>query len=255
MIHNPELLGPHSEQLGLVAPGDWVDFFRYVAESYSGVILPEGDDRDLKGHIIPKVMAAKDRFDVQFVRPGGDYKPPEVGDWLESENVLPGPGEAYFLRANTGPRHILGGVISRPFIFSSQCSGKFAITSLESSSVYGKSPLAERWLTFQKVDHCFCIQEGLLRVRLRKDGNAATDWAEVREGQTVLVPAGQGFLLDFGSRYVRAITFTNGRGIEELVKLGGGDCASVVLPEEAAPVDQTKLQQACGEVEVVLEDL
>lgn len=254
VIHNPELLGPHSEQLGLVAPGDWVDFFRYVAESYSGVILPEGDDRDLKGHIIPKVMAAKDRFDVQFVRPGGDYKPPEVGDWLDTENVLPGPGEPYFLRANTGPRHILGGVMSRPFIFSSQCGGKFAITSLESSSVYGKSPLAAKWLTFKNVDHCFCVQEGLLRVRLRKDGNA-TDWAEVREGQTVLVPAGQGFLLDFGSRYVRAITFTNGKGIEELVKLAGGDCASVVLPEEAAPVDEAKLQQACGDVEVSLNDL
>ncbi|KAJ4413809.1 hypothetical protein N0V82_008303 [Gnomoniopsis sp. IMI 355080] len=254
VIHNPELLGPHSEQLGLVAPGDWVDFFRYVAESYSGVILPEGDDRDLKGHIIPKVMAAKDRFDVQFVRPGGDYKPTEVGDWLDTENVLPGPGEAYFLRANTGPRHILGGVMSRPFIFSSQCSGKFAITSLESSSVYGKSALAEKWLTFKTVDHCFCVQEGLLRVKLRKDGNT-TESAEVREGQTVLVPAGEAFVLEFGSRYVRAITFTNGKGIEELVKLAGGDCASVVLPEEAASVDQAKLQQACSDVDATLEDL
>lgn len=199
-------------------------------------------------------MAAKDRFDVQFVRPGGDYVPPEVGDWLDTENALPGPGEPYFLRANTGPRHILGGVLSRPFIFSSQCSGKFAITSLESSSVYGKSALAEKWVTFRNVDHCFCVQEGLLRVKLRKDGGA-TESAEVREGQTVLVPAGQAFVLEFASRYVRAITFTNGRGIEELVKLAGGDFAGVVLPEEASPVDQSKLQQASGEVDVTLEDL
>lgn len=251
VIHNPELLGPHSEQLGLVAPGDWVDFFRYVAESYSGVILPEGDDRDLKGHIIPKVMAAKDRFDVNFVR---DYQPPEVGDWLDSENTLPGPLEPYFLRANTGPRHILGGVMSRPFIFASQSAGKFAITSLESSSAYGRSPLAEKWLTFQSVDHCFCVQEGLLRVKLKKEG-ADTEWTEVREGQTVLVPAGQGFILDFGSRYVRTITFTNGRGLEELIKLAGKDCPSVVLPEEAAPFDPEKLQDACSEVKLAMENL
>lgn len=252
VIHNPELLGPHSEQLGLVAPGDWVDFFRYVAETYTGVIVPENDTRDLKGHIIPKVMAAKDRFDVHFVR---DYEPPAVGDWLDTENVLPGPGEPYFLRANTGPRHLLGGVLSRPYIFSSQCGGKFAITSLESSSAYGPSVLAGRWLTFAAVDHCFCVQEGLLKVKLRKEGGGDGGWAEVREGQTLLVPAGQAFLLDFGSRYVRAITFTNGKGLEELVKLAGSDCPSVVLPEEAAPFDAAKLQAACGEVQVALESL
>lgn len=197
-------------------------------------------------------MAAKDRFDVNFVR---DYQPPEVGDWLDSENTLPGPLEPYFLRANTGPRHILGGVMSRPFIFASQCAGKFAITSLESSSVYGRSPLAEKWLTFKNVDHCFCVQEGLLRVQLKKDGADTAEWAEVREGQTLLVPAGQGFLLDFGSRYVRVITFTNGRGLEELIKLAGQDCPSVVLPEEAAPFDSSKFQEACGEVEVAVESL
>lgn len=253
VIHNPELLGPHSEQLGLVAPGDWVDFFRYVAESYSGVIVPENDDRDLKGHIIPKVMAAKDRFDVQFVR---DYQPPEVGEWLDTENTLPGPLEPYFLRANTGPRHILGSVLSRPYIFSSQCGGKFAITSLESSNVYGKSPLAEKWLTFQTVDHCFCVQEGLLKIKLRKDGaGGGSEWTEVREGQTLLVPAGQAFLLDFGSRYVRSITFTNGKGLEELIKLAGADCTTVVLPDEVSPYDPANLQEACDQVQVTLESL
>lgn len=196
-------------------------------------------------------MAAKDRFDVNFVR---DYQPPEVGDWLESENTLPAPLEPYFLRANTGPRQILGGVLSRPYIYASQTGGKFAITSLESSNVYGRSALADKWMTFQNVDHCFCVQEGLLKVKLKKEGED-TAWSEVREGQTVLVPAGQGFILDFGSRYVRAITFTNGKGIEELVKLAGQDCPTVVLPEDAAPFDTTKLQEACGEVEVALEYL
>lgn len=251
MIHNPEMRGPHTETLGLVAPGDWVDFFRSVGEAYNGVIVPEDDDRDLKSLLIPKVMAAKDRFDVNFVR---DYQPPEVGEWLDSENVLAEPLKPYFLRANTGPRHILGGIMSRPFILASQCSGKFAVSNIESSNQYGPSAIVDKWLTFKNVDHCFCVQEGILKVKLREQGSDSP-WNEVREGQTVLVPAGQAFTLDFGSRYVRAITFTNGRGLEELIKLAGSDCRSVVLLEKAAAYESTKLQEACAEVEVALENL
>lgn len=252
VIHNPELLGPHTETLGLVAPGDWVDFFRYVGETYNGVIVPEDDSRELTSLLIPKVMAAKDRFDVNFVR---EYQPPEVGEWLDSETVLPpDPLTPYFLRANTGPRHILGGIMSRPFIFASQCSGKFAISSIESSNQYSPTPIADKWLTFQNVHHCFCVQEGILKVRLREQGSDSL-WNEIREGQTLLVPAGQAFTLDFGSRYVRTITFTNGSGLEELIKLAGSDCSSVVLPEKAAAYDFTKLQDACGEVEAAIECL
>lgn len=251
VIHNPELIGPHTETLGLIAPGDWVDFFRYVGEAYGGVVVPESDGRDLKSLLIPKVMAAKDRFDVNFVR---DYDAPEVGEWQDGESVLPEqPLTPYFLRANTGPRQILGGVLSRPFIFASQCSGKFAISSIESSNQYGPSALARQWLTFKDVHHCFAVQEGLLKVKLKEENS--DKWNEVREGQTLLVPAGKAFVLDFGSRYVRAITFTNGPGLEEVVKLAGSDCPTVVLPEKPASFENTKLQDVLGQLGVVAEDV
>ncbi|KAH8678392.1 cupin domain-containing protein [Xylariales sp. PMI_506] len=250
VIHNPELLGPHTETLGLVAPGDWIDFFRYVGETYEGVVIPESDNRDLKSLLIPKLMQAKDRFDVHFER---NYQPPEVAEWQAEENVLPGPLEPYFLRANTGPRWLLGGVISRPFINASQCSGKFAITSLESSKVYGASPFSSRWLTFPTTDHCFCVQEGLLRVQIR-DGEAAAEgaWTEVREGQTLVIAAGQAFRLDFGSRYVRAITFTNGAGIENLIHTAGAPYEGFVLPEAAEAVDSSRFEAACKDLEIEL---
>lgn len=250
VIHNPELIGPHTETLGLIAPGDWVDFFRYVGETYEGVVVPESDDRDLKSLLIPKVMAAKDRFDVNFVR---DYDPPEVGEWQDDENVLADPLKPYFLRANTGPRQILGGVMSRPFIFASQCSGKFAISSIESSNQYGSSAFARQWLTFKNVHHCFTVQEGILKVKLKEENS--DKWNEVREGQTLLVPAGKAFVLDFGSRYVRAITFTNGPGLEEVVRLAGSDCPTVVLPEKPAAFEVSKLQDVLGQVGVDAEDL
>ncbi|KAK9776252.1 putative RmlC-like cupin domain-containing protein [Seiridium cardinale] len=245
VIHNPELLGPHSETFGLVAPGDWVDFFRYVGEEYKGLILPEFDNRDLKSLLIPKLMAAKDRFDVQFER---NYQPPEVGEWQESENVLGGQLEPYFLRANTGPRWLLGGVLSRPFINASQCSGKFSITSLESSKIYGESAFSQ-WLSFPTVDHCFCVQEGLFKIKVKGEGDA---WNEVREGQTVVVAAGQSFKLDFGSRYVRVITFTNGHGIEYLIHTAGSSHTGFVLPEEAATWDKSKFEAAAKELKVEL---
>ncbi|KAK8059146.1 Quercetin 2-3-dioxygenase [Apiospora saccharicola] len=248
VVHNPELLGPHTETLGLVAPGDWIDFFRYVAETYEGVVVPEHDDRDLKSLLMQKMMATKDRA-------GGDYQPPAVGEWLDSENQLAGPGEPYFLRANTGPRWLLGGVMSRPFILADQCAGKFAISSIESSHVYSNAskqqPLA-RWLTFADVDHCFCVQEGLLRVRLRSgDGG----WSEIREGQTLVVAAGETFMLDFGSRYVRVWSFTNGRGIEDLVRVAGSPCSSFVLPESPAPWEEAEFLQACKQIKVEAADL
>ncbi|KAI1498589.1 cupin domain-containing protein [Biscogniauxia marginata] len=248
IIHNPEILGPHTESFGLVAPGDWVDFFRYVAETYEGLIIPETDDRDLKSLLIPKVMAAKDRFDVNFVR---DYQPPEVGDWLETENTLPGPLEPYFLRANTGPRWILGGILSRPFITASQSEGRFAISSIESSSLLKDSPLNRRWITFPKVAHCLLITEGLLLVKAKGIGEA---WSAVREGQTVVLAAGQTFALDFASRFVRFVSFTNGRGIEELIHTAGSPFSQFVLPEKALPTDEASVRAASEKLGVQLED-
>lgn len=183
-------------------------------------------------------MAAKDRFDVHFVR---DYQPPEVSDWLDTENLLPEPLQPYFLRSNTGPKWMLGGVMSRPFINASQCGGKFAISSIESSGVFGKSPLSQ-WLTFPTVDHCFCVAEGLLRVKVGGDDD---QWNSVREGQTVVISAGQAFMLEFQSRYVRVISFTNGRGIEELIQTAGFSWFDCVLPEEPGQWDIVSIQIAC----------
>lgn len=234
IVHNPELLGPHTETLGLVVPGDWIDFFRYIGEPFEGLVVPEHDDRDLKSHVIPKVMSAPKDFDVHFVR---DYNPPTLSEWEETENRLPSKElEPYFLRANTGPRWMAGGVMSRPFITTKESAGKFAISSIESSSSYGSSIFSE-YVGFPTVDHCLCVQEGSLRVNLKGD----LEWVTLHEGETVMIAAGQSFRLEFGSRYVRVWSFTDGEGIEELVQQAGVPCQSLVLPNEAPALDESKL--------------
>jgi mannose-6-phosphate isomerase-like protein (cupin superfamily) len=240
VIHNPEQLGPHTELLGLVAPGDWVDFFRYVGETYEGVLVPEHDDRDLKHALISKLMAAKDRFDVHFSR---DYQPPEVGEWLAEENVLGKTGEAYFLRANTGPRWALGGVMSRPFILSSQTGGRFSISSIESSKAYTRSPLS-RWLNFAEVDHCFVVKEGVFSVKIKGDD----EWNDVREGQTIVIAAGETFMIRFSSTFVRVWSCANGKGIEEVIQRAGKQYEGYVIPDTAKVCDEDQIAQICRDI-------
>jgi uncharacterized protein YaiE (UPF0345 family) len=232
--------------LGLIAPGDWVDFFRYVSETYTGVIAPESDERDLKSLLIPKVMAAKDRFDVHFVR---EYDAPQVGEWDGTENVLP-VLEPYYLRADTGPKWMLGGIMSRPFIRAEQNGGKFAISSIESSSVYGKSVFSD-WLRFDNVDHCFCVQEGTLRASIKGE----TEWSEARRGETLFIPAGQTFSLGFGSRYVQAYLFTNGKGLEELIHAAGEPYLPAILPDQMPTWDEGRVTVACQALDVSLEKM
>ncbi|KAL2856290.1 RmlC-like cupin [Aspergillus pseudodeflectus] len=229
IVHNPELLGPHTETYGLITPGDWIDFFRYISEPYEGILVPETDNRDLKSILIPKVMAAKGKFDVVF-QP--NYVPPELGEWDKDDERLPEGQAPFYLRANTGPRWMLGGVLSRPFITTAQSNGVCAISSIESSSVYGEDSVLSKVMTFAKVDHCLAVQEGTLGVRLE-----GKEEVTIREGETVVVPAGQAFSLHFRSRFVRVWSFTDGDGIESLVQRAGQAFEPVVLPETAGGWD------------------
>ncbi|GAB1213086.1 hypothetical protein ATERTT37_002235 [Aspergillus terreus] len=244
VIHNPEMLGPHTETYGVVTPGDWIDFFRYVAEPYEGLLVPETDNRDLKALLIPKVMAAKGQFDVVF-QP--DYQPPEVGEWTADDETLPESSQPFFLRANTGPRWMLGGVMSRPFVTTTQSAGVCAISSIESSNEYGAS-LLSKYMTFQSVDHCLCVLEGTLVVRLKGQSESV-----FREGETVVIPAGQAFALDFGSKYVRVWSFTDGDGIETLVHRLGTPFEGVVLPDKELEWDSTRVGVVAAELDVTIE--
>jgi hypothetical protein len=235
------MLGPHTEIFGLIAPGDWVDFFRYVSEPFKGLLVPEFDDRNLGQILMPKIMAAKDRFDVVFQR---DYQHPKVSEWKDTENRLPEGSSPYFLRSNMGPRWMAGGVMSRPFITTAQSAGKFAISSIESSSTYGVTIFSQP-IKFKDVDHCLCVCEGALVVKLNGK-NAET----VREGETVVIPAGQSFSLEFASRFVRVISFTSGDGIESLIHKLGAPFKGFVLPDEAPKLDESGLDRAFGELAI-----
>ncbi|KAJ5989418.1 hypothetical protein N7481_004628 [Penicillium waksmanii] len=243
VVHNPEMIGPHTEIQGLITPGDWVDFFRYVSEPYEGILVPETDNRDLKSILIPKVMAAKGKFDVVF-QP--NYVPPEVSDWTKEDEKLPQGNEGYFLRANTGPRWMLGGVMSRPFVTTKQSDGVCAISSIESSKEYGETVFS-KYMTFKSVDHCLCVMEGTLKVSLEGSGETL-----FREGETVVIPAGQAFALGFESKYVKVHSFSDGDGIESLIHQLGKSVEQFVLPEQAVEWDASQLATAAENLNITL---
>lgn len=191
-------------------------------------------------------MKADRDYDVVFAR---GYEPPALADFDESDSKIPEGSAPYYLRANTGPRWVAGGIMSRPFITTAQSSGKFAISSIESSKDYGSAGnIFSRFLTFKDVDHCFSVQEGILVIRLK-----GGEKYNVREGETAVIPAGQGFSLQFASRYVRVWTFTGGDGVEAIVHKVGKSYEGFVLPELTQPLDESKLIEVCGSLGVSMD--
>lgn len=133
VVHQPQLVDPVNESVGLVTPGQWVDFFRFVTEKYDGIIGDEFDQRNTMQFMFSKVQEIKEKYDVVF-QP--QFQGAEVSEWSGEDSRLPEGAEptAYFLRANTGPRYLLEGILARPFITTKQCGGRFAITSIDSSN-------------------------------------------------------------------------------------------------------------------------
>ncbi|KAF4985763.1 hypothetical protein FDECE_16332 [Fusarium decemcellulare] len=238
---------PITETVGLVTPGDWVDFFRFISDPFDGLIAAEYQTPEQLGQLQSRVMAAKNKYDVHFVGP--DYQPPALGDWEDSENVLPGGTQTYFLKSNTGPRWLAGGVLSRPFVTTTQTEGRVAISSIESSSYYKKAILRQKYHTFASVHHCILLQEGTLKIRIKGHGN----WSTIQGGETVVIPAGEGFSLDFCSKYVRFICCASGKGLEELIQIAGYGFDGIVLPDAAADLDEQSWVSACATLDILCE--
>jgi hypothetical protein len=44
-IHAYQITSPHTEFLGLIIPGGWGAFFRFIGEPYTGALFPTHDPR------------------------------------------------------------------------------------------------------------------------------------------------------------------------------------------------------------------
>lgn len=231
MIHCPQLIDPITETIGLVTPGDWVDFFRFISEKYDGVFAPEFDDRNPMDSIFPKIQTIKEKYDVVF-QP--HFQGAEVSEWSSRDHIIPDGVSPYYLQSNRGPCYLLGGVLSRPFITTAQNSANFAITSIESSSKLGPSVLA-RTLSFESVHQVYCVLDGSIDIYVEGQANS------VRAGETVFIPKGTKMSIDFTDNYVRFWSYSSGDGLEALIQRAGDRYLGNIVPDEARAVNGDKL--------------
>lgn len=229
---------------GVIHPASWLEFFRYITEQFDGILYPEHDSRNLAQILIPKIMAAQGKYDVHFHR---DHVGAEVSEWDAEDEKLPEGTEPYYLRANTGPRWILGGVMSRPFITTKQSDGRFAISSIESSSrLEGSNPLSRK-MSFPKTHHCLCLLEGVAEFSV--EGYQPT---KLTDGESIFISKGTKFSIKFASKFVRIWSFTSGDGVETLIQEAGKPLEGYVLPDSAEPVDDAAVNSLAEKLGAVL---
>lgn len=238
VVHQPMLLdGGINETVGLVTPGQWVDFFRFVSERYAGVVADEFDMRNPGLVFGPKMREIKEKYDVVF-QP--HFKGAEVSEWSEKDSRLPDGQEAYYLKANTGPCHLLEGVLSRPFITTKQSTGStgnFAITSIESSNRLSNRILGKP-IMFEKVHQVYHVLDGAISITV--NSGAAN---MVRAGETAFIPAGTSVSIEFVDRYVRFWAYSSGDGLESLIAEAGGAFEGSIVPDQVREMDADSVRK------------
>ncbi|KAK4505938.1 hypothetical protein PRZ48_003903 [Zasmidium cellare] len=234
-IHQYQVLGNHSEMVGLIMPGGWEEFFRFIGEPYSGPLWPLDDQRNVFEVLIPKLKAAAEQFDMV---PCPQHKQFSPSPWQEDENRLPGKFEPYFLKDGTGPAYLAGGTVVRPLITTAESNGKFVIGSIEGSSHHHDSDLfaGGRKLKFQTTHHAFQLVEGVVEFGLRSSPPAI-----LHAGELVYVPSETELSIRIRSRYAKFYAFSSGKGIVELLCKIGEAYSAPIPPEEAKVLDLSGL--------------
>jgi quercetin dioxygenase-like cupin family protein len=229
VIHQYQILGELSEMIGLIVPGGWEEFFRFIGEPYSGPMWPMQDDRNFFEVLLPRLKQAAEQFDMV---PCPQYKSFDPQPWMESDNNLPGRLAPYFLKSKSGPAYVVGGLVCRPLITTAESHGKFAIGLMEGSCQHRENTIFTQTrgqLSFSTVHHAFFVVDG--KVEAVVDGHPVT----LHAGELVYVPKGLKFSLEVLSRFARFYAFSNGGGLVEMLRELGKPWSLPTLPERVEP--------------------
>lgn len=220
--------------MGLIIPGGWEEFFRFIGEPYVGPLFPTNDRRNPFEVLIPKLMAATEKFDMIPVRDKAHFDPQP---WDGSEVKLPGEcaDGGYFLKEGSGDKWIVGGTVVRPLATRKETNDRFSIYDLEGSSIHAGKGLSQV-MEFAETHHAIYTIEGVIKL--------IVDGAEVNTtvGETAFVPAGTKWSFGVDSVYARAYVFANGGGFGEILTSVGTKYEAAVVPNEATTWDESKVK-------------
>lgn len=250
-IHAYQFTAPQTEMLGLIVPGGWEEFFRFIGDPYSGPAWPLSDERPFHEVVLPRLKQAAEKFDM-IPCPGRKHFEPQA--WDGGESVLPGEERAYFLQSGRGPAWVVGGAVVRPLIARAESRGRFAIASLEDSrlhcgsSLFGAEGGGRRRVRFEGAHHAFYVHAGCVRFCVEGvEGGSSV--SELHAGEMVYVPKGTAFSLQVLSRVAKIYVFCNGGGMVELLQGIGRRCGEgegIVVPEKAEEWDRGRLDEVAG---------
>jgi len=166
-VHQYQVLGDHNKFLGLIVPGGWEEFFRFIGDPYQGPMWPNEDERNVFEVLIPRLQQAKDKYD-HVPLPDHPYFEPQPWDPV-TDVALPGIYTPYFFKGGAGPRYTFAGMVVSPLIITAESDGVFAVGSIEGSSYHQQNPLA-KGVTFFLSHHCFYLVDGTLELELSGGG-------------------------------------------------------------------------------------
>ena len=232
--HQYQIVGEYSEFLGLIVPGGWEEFFRVIGDPYEGgPLFPLVDDRNPFEVLVPRLKKAAMEFDMV---PLPMHPKSEPTGWVGDENVLPAGVEPYFLKAGSGQRYLVGGMVVRPLCGLVQSGGKFAIGRIEGSAMHGSALFQDqKTIRFENTHHCFQVAEGTVRFTI--DGAVG----ELSSMETVYIPAGKDFSFEVTSKLGSIYVFANGGGVVELLVKLGKEYKAPLIPEKAEDFDASRL--------------
>jgi len=223
--------------VGLIVPGGWEEFFRFIGEPYSGPMWPMNDTRNVFEVLVPKLKQAAEKYDMVPLPQHKQFGPQE---WTGDENKLPGKLEPYFLKNATGPAYEVGGTVARPLATTKETDGKFSIGSIELASQHHQHGIFAKEkssLRFDKVQQAFQVVEGSVEFQL--DSYAPS---KLSAGEMIYVPKGTAFRFQSTSRFSKMYAFASGAGVMEVLCKLGKEHKTTILPEKAESSDIAALE-------------
>lgn len=197
----------HTEFMGLIIPGGWEKFLRFIGKPYSGPLFPINDNRNSMEVLVPKLMEASEKFDMIPVREKTMFDPQP---WDGTKNQLPGKCEngGYFLKDGEGVEKVVGGTVIRTMCRREKTDDIFSIYDILGSSVHADKAF-DKSIKFENTHHAIYTVDGALKLEIGDEqvvGHASN---------TTFIPAGTKCKIGFDSVYAKGYVFANGGGIGE----------------------------------------
>ncbi|ABF44213.1 quercetin 2,3-dioxygenase [Deinococcus geothermalis] len=231
--HAYQFLGNYTETVGMITPGGWEEFFVFTSNPYGGPAFPPVDTTSPP---FERLGRAQDLHDVSFRR---DLTPfPAQTD--RTDETLPEREQAYFLKADTGERHVMLGQICTVLAGGPQTSGALGMAMIEGPRG-AKMPAH----VHRETHEVLYVLGGRLRVTL--DGAETVAYP----GDCVNIPAGCVHSYVLEGRSTRFLTMNAKAGIDALFAVAGEPWPYPVFPDQSpAPGDQPDLARAEGTLDI-----